>query len=360
MPLVHWIADVMSGQKDLPVDPVNPNWNRTGGVGGSGSHDFVIQGSKYSREIWWDLLKTDWSRVLIVGWEDPIDASYTRVLYAGVITDADPNDGGTVSVQHTEVGAFLDARLTFLNKNDAPFAILGRTYRGQILQALVHFVVGPRRALPLYFSEYDELGSAPDVIANPYDVMTIQEILDNVSKAAGAPDWELRPQWSFQSTLQWGVRVGNPKLSGPLIEYNVTASKPGQIKYSARSSGSKRATKVWSVGKGSEADMRMGRADVGGSTPALERVRSFKDEADENKLNALALGEAQAFTSDTVQPTLTVPLQSLMVSGFDIGSPVRLLFEGHWWWPDTPQNFELIGYGMSGSTEVIDLQIRRV
>jgi hypothetical protein len=361
MPLVHWIADVMTGQKDLPVWPIeNQNWARVFRGDGDGSHTFAVLLSKYSRETWRDLLKDDWSRVLVIAWEDVNDPTYNRVLYAGVITGADPNDDGTVTAHHTEITTFLDARLSFTDLDEGPFVVGGRSYRGQILQALVRFVVGPRRALPLYFAEYDEMGSAPDIVANTYDVMTIQEIIDNVTKAADAPDWELRPQWSYESTLQWGVRVGNPRLTGPLLEFNATAFRPGQIRFAARTDGAKRATKVWAVGKGSEADMRIGRADLGGTSPALERVRSFKDEADINKLNSLALGEARAFAGSTVQPTLVVPLKAAMAQGFEFGSQVRLLFEGHWWWEDAPQMFELIGYGMSGNPEELELQVRRL
>lgn len=357
--LVHWIQDLVTGQKD-GVEPVDQDWGRVFKGVGDGSHTFVVQDSVYPREIWWDLLKTDWSRLLIVAWEDPTDSARNRPLYAGVITGADPNDDGTVTVQHTELAAFLDARLSFVNVTDPALVLAGRSLRGQLLQLFVTAITGPRRSLPLHFTSFDEAGSAPDLVANPYEVLTIQDLVDRVVNSNGGPDWDWRPEWSFESELQFDVRVGTPTLAGPLLEFNVTAAKPGQMSFTARTDGAKRASKVWSVGKGSEADMRIGRADVAGTSPALERVRPFKDEADVDVLNGLALAEAQAFRFDTVQPTLTVPIEAAMEQGFELGSPVRLLFEGHWWWPDEPQNYQLIGYGMGSSVRELKLQIRRV
>jgi hypothetical protein len=357
---VHWVADVQTGQKDSVVQPIGQRWDRVFRGVGDGQHTFAVQGSKYSREHWRDMFKTDWSRQIVCAWEDPRFPSLNRPLYSGIITGADPNSDGTVTVDHVEVGAFADSRLTFLNYSDPPFILGGRSLRGQLLQTFVRMVIGPRRPLPFYFTEYDEAGNAPEIVAHSYDAMTIQEVIDTIVNADGGPDYDLRQQWSYESTLQWQVRVGNPRLTGPLLEFTVTSPKPGQIDFSSRTDGGRRATKLLAVGKGSEQDMRVGQAEVGGTSPALEMVRPFKDESDVGKLNSLALGALGTFKDDTEQPTLSVPISTAIAMGFQFGSLVRLLFEDHWWYFDGPQMFELVGYGIGNQPDMLDLKIRRI
>lgn len=353
--LVYWIVDTQSGQKDVQVFPISGRWERKLIGYGGGSHTFRVQGAAHNedqRAAWRDLLKTDWSRTLVVAWVDDNDPTVERPLYAGVITRADPQADGTVDVDHSEVRMFLDVRLPFTVFDTPAFVVANRSWRGIIAQALVYAINGDsRRALPFEFLFFDEAGSQTIEVPN-WELKTIEEIVADAQKADGGPDLEFRQKWSFSNQLQWQIRMGNPVLSGPQMEFNVTAPQPGTMAYGVIQDGGKLTSTVWGAGKGSGSEMKVGKAQVGGSSPAKERVRSFKDEENVDVLNGMSLAEAEAFETETRQPSVTVPLASALEQGFELGSPVRLLFAEHWWEFDGAQNMRLMGYSNDGGDQL--------
>lgn len=349
---VYWICDTQTGQKDLQVEPISGRWQRKLVGFGSGSHTFQVVGSDYPRETWRDLLKDDWSRTLVVSWQDPDRPEIDYPLYAGIITATDPADDGTVTVEHSEFRMFLDVRLPFTTFSNEPIRIYGRSQRGIIAQVMVLALNGPsRRALPVMFPFFDEAGGH-DLTIHQYEFKTVEEIVQDAQDAVDGVDLEFRQQWDYESKLQWELRAGTPTLSGPLLEFTVTSAEPGQLSYSTSQDGSKVATAVWTVGKGSGEDMRHGVATLGGTSPAKERVRTYKDQSDQGVLNSLALDEANVYVLPTEQPSLTVPASTAIAQGFELGSPVRLLFDGHWWEFDGAKNMRLVGYGSDGSDKL--------
>lgn len=349
----YWICDTITGQKQLLVNPVSGSWERKLNGVGSGQHTFVVQGHPFGRARWRDLLDQKWNRTLVVCWE-------TVPVYAGIITAADPQSNGTVVVSHYELRAIFDRRFPFTvsGYTEGTRYIPDRTLRGMVYQMLVQAVTGaPRRSLPLAFPAFDEAGSEDRVLYN-YEFISIEQAIREVQDSDNGPDIDFQPRWTFDGKLQWLIRVGTPFLDGPAFELNPTAPQSRVISVSGQTQGDRMVTAVHAIGKGEEEDMRVGGAEIGGTTPALEVARPFKTIDDLNALNAHALSEAETFAVPIMQPAVTLPA-SMVMPNLLPGSTVRLLFEDHWWFLDEPMNMRCVSFSGDG-TASISLSVQEV
>ncbi|WP_067198937.1 hypothetical protein [Microbacterium sp. XT11] len=234
----------------------------------------------------------------------------------------------------------------------------GYSMRGVVRQILYYAFVHPYS--PAWPINVDvggaELGSSPWALYFGYDLQTADEILQDIEDDLNGPDIELEPV--YRSGVAWlEARIGTPFLTGPTFELPLTASAtPGVddggslLNVKVQADGTEQATGVFTLGRGSEEDMRWGEASLPSSYPvSSDYVVPYKDVDDTARLNTLAQSWVQSHAGPRVQWSADVLTRDVSPAQLRVGSMLRILTDGDPWIDDGVISRRVIGY--KGTTE---------
>ncbi|WP_159576089.1 hypothetical protein [Microbacterium sp. 8M] len=352
----HWICDTFTGSRMQQVFPSGENW-RTSFTGvGSGSHQFQLRDeeTRLPRATWQDLA-TPWARTVVSCWADvPQYAGLIRTQKYGRFT-------GVLELSTVEIRQVLAIRMPFTVPEYDPNgvrAVIGKSLRGIMRQVLDWGTKRPGSndwSLPVVLPA-DESGSQSRSW-QMYNFETVEQLLQQIEGTNGGPDLHLRPRWGATGALEWESRIGT--LTGPAFEWDSTASEHGLADFTVTKDAAKQLTGVFSIGAGSEADMKVGQSPFTGipgtRIPNLDATRSFKTLADDAQLDAAALAELQAFREPSRVVTLGA-LASDVLPSMVLGSTLRAWVEGDEFLDDGWYGGTLVG--MSGNlSETIGMEI---
>ncbi len=354
-----WICDTQTGVKQLRMWPSASRATRKLNGAGTGSHTFQLRRDGLTRAQHQDLF-SEWRRTIVVCWNG-------RPVYAGLITGSDySTETGAITVDTAELRTILTRRFPFGIGTyvGGTLIIPNRSLRGLVYQLVFYGTQGARSPvwnLPIIAPTWDEAGDQSRNYFN-YEFHTIEAAISELQDVEGGPDIDFAPRWSSTGTLEWELRVGSaavPRLGGPAFEFNITAAKSGTFNVRLRSNGSKMVTGVFTVGKGSEADMRHGEdatLAVAGGIPSLDVTRQMKDQDDVGILDAHSRSEVATYKAPTKQLSFSVSAADVMDTALP-GSTYRLYFKGDEMIDDGWQLMWSLGYSIDLSRNVtIDVQ----
>lgn len=296
------------------VDALSGSW--TTSITSPGDGSFVIptrdQKRTYDPSLL-DRLCKGWGTTYVVEWiEHEAFQRFGTVLYAGLVVDVEwDEDSGNVTVKTKELAAILAYRLLYSVGQYASGTrhIYGATLRDVIREVFRYAIAGgaPRWALPV-----DLPGYTSGSVYRPYWRYSFQSalaFLEQLQSEDGAPDVYLRPRW-VGSALRWDLQVGAPHLVDENLRLPVAGPR-SRVKSSVtglktRTSFQGQRTGVFTIGQGSEEDMRHGEA--GGSdtwidpdVPYLDATQSFKQVDDLGVLKSLSLATLKQSTGGITQ-----------------------------------------------------------
>lgn len=367
----YWICDTRTGVKQLQVFPSGGPFGRTlNAAGQGGSNTFQLGDRKLSREQWKDLT-TPWRRELVRCWDD-------HPVYSGVITGRPYNrDTQTLTVNHADVRALLAKRYPFgVNSYYADgvaappgkLVLTNLSLRAIAANVVQQGMVGPHPiySLPIVLPSLTEAGPYSRTYFN-YNFTTVPSALQELQDVDGGPDIDFAPRWSSSDTLEWVMRTGTPTapaLTGGTFEFNLTSKNCPLTHVGVDEDGSKQVNGMFTIGKGSEEDMRVSGRGIGdyGETvfPALDGTQPLKDIDDLGVL----LGHSIAAINVQQDPTKQWEM-SLLASGYPglnaltLGSTLRVYSKGDPWIDDGWTSLRLIGFS-GDATETIALDVQPI
>lgn len=304
-----WAVDSNSGAKQQRLSPSSGSWRRVINGAGSGTHSFQLRARPKTisldswRTMWQDWTRP-WARTLVVCWDD-------TPVYAGVIIGSVwDRKKGVLTVSHEEIRTIFSRRHAYGvdQYETGTLTVTGRSFVGAV-RAIVLACAGPKSArwqLPIVYPA-DSAGSYSNTWHN-YSFVLGEKMLADIQNLENGPDIDFHPQWSSSGALEWVLRVGNPRLTGGTFEWAADAAKTGLTGVTVTRDAKNQLTGVLTIGEGSEADIKWGRApESGGSViPYLDTSRPYTDIGDVAKLNSFAQAELATFREPTVQYAASV------------------------------------------------------
>lgn len=354
------IYDTRTGVGQLQVFPSAGSWSRVLNASGQGSFTFQLGDRKLSRATWRDLT-TPWARTVV------LDRGGT-IVYAGVITGRPFNrDKQELTLQTVDIRDIFQHRYPFGVTSywaDEAAHVPGKlvltnlSYAAIAANVVAQGLIGPRGnySLPIVLPSTTEAGGISKTYYN-YNLVTVFDILDEIQKADSGPDIDFEPRSSTSGTLEWLMRVG---VTGPTFEWNLTGKEPGLTGVTVGEDATKQADGVFSVGQGSEADMRVGGVGLPITTPALDMVQTHKTVDSEPELAGYSTAALQTLNL----PTITwdgsfMAGEYPTVEKLQLGATIRIYLKGDPWLADGWQSYRLIGYS-GDMSETIKLTVQPV
>lgn len=352
----YWVVDHATGTKQVLFNPKAVSVTcRLNAVGG-GTVTVNVRD-----EIDWEGRVRQWE-TLLVGEYDGI------VRWAGyVATDEFDDDAGLITYTIVDLWAIFEYRYSFGVGGGGTSALPGyengtlaftskswvSAVRAVLIDQTRNGTVG-RWNLPLVLPP-DGAGGVSRTFEN-YAFMPIAEMLEDLMNSKGGPDVEIRPRWSSTGKLEWVVRVAAPRFSDKGIDLvrNATLSQIRGLK--RKRDGTKVLTGVFAIGKGSEKNMRIGRAGGGSTRMTVFRdtANAYKEIDDVARLNAQAESDVEAFGQPTTQWSFSYmgdldPTMGPTVNSTTLGHNMRLLIRNHYHLPDGiyPQYVIELSYDMT-------------
>lgn len=355
-----WVVDTRSGAKILQVHPSSSSFSRVLNGEGSGTHTFQLGERVVPRDVW-RLLSVPWARTLVISWG-------ATAVYAGVVVDSDyDRDSMVLSLSTADIRKVFSYRFPFgaTSYYEADGVTPGKLVCSNLsLRSIVSRVMGagmvgpfPIYSLPITLPPTSEAGPHSRTFYN-YNFRTVDDLLDELQSTDGGPDIDFEPVW-VDTLLRWTMRTGTPaqpQLTGNTFEWNTAGEKCGLTGIRQTVSGAKQASGVFSIGEGSEEDMRVVGFGLESAAPfpALDVTQSFKSgELDDTALFAQSKAMLDLLKTSTVQWEM-----GALASGYPgvdqlrLGSTLRVNFKDDPWVDDGWSVTRLIGFSGDMSERV--------
>lgn len=330
----HFICDTTTGAKRLQVEPSAGSFAALVSDIGGGEHSFQVRESGIDAATWRDVTYP-WKNTVVQCWNGV-------PRYAGLVVGSTLDRGaGTLTVQHKELRLLLNRRFPFRiggeRTPDGALTVSGRSLRGLLVEVVRAGVYKPDDVggwnLPVTLPP-SEAGGYGATFHN-YDFVTIENAIDEIESREGGPDVVFEPRF-VDDRLDWLLRIGAPRLSGPVYDFPMNVPEPMLTDASPTDDGSAMLTGVFAIGKGSEADMRVGEAGDRGlrvpGTPFLDSSRAFKEIDDVGLLTSHGYAELDAHARPTTQWDAGYRLDQAYGDGpLRLGSTVRMRYARDWW-----------------------------
>lgn len=322
----HEIVDTKSGTRLANVDVADWPYQSLANAAGSGTADVVVGGSGISRSVWDDLLR---------GWDRTIVHSLDGfAMYAGLLTREEWDGARGVSRVHsTEVRSIAPRRYPFMVPTYNPgfaFDVSGKSWRGiarEVVRVGFHSVPGDNFHLPIVLPA-DESGSQSK--QEPWnEFKTVEDLLRDVQDRDGGPDIYFDPVWSSAGKLEWWLKIGAPRLSGPVFESRATGSFVTNLRVTV--DAEKQLTGVFGIGSGQGHKRVVGRAGsmVGPPVPDMDASASFTKVDVQAEADALALAHLKAHRTATTAWSFDMVMDgSWAPHELRPGSTVRIWHDG--------------------------------
>lgn len=356
----YWIVDTRTGVRQLQVHPSASSFSRVLNGEGSGSHSFQLGERVLSRSVWRGLV-TPWSRTLVVSWCE-------TAVFAGVVVDASyDRDLMVLNVATADVRRIFSYRFPFgatsyyLGDAVTPGKLVctNLSLRSIVSRVMSAGLTGPFPiySLPITLPTSSEAGTHSRTFYN-YNFRTVDDLLEELQNTDGGPDIDFEPSW-VSNALVWTMRTGTPaapQLSGNTFEWNMSSASPGLTGVRQTVSGAKQASGVFTIGEGSEEDMRVVGAGLATAAPfpALDVTQSFKSgDLGDDALFAQSKAMLDLLKRSTVQWEM-----GALASGYPgadrlrLGSTLRVNFQDDPWIDDGYSVTRLIGFSGDMSERV--------
>jgi hypothetical protein len=353
------IYDTITGVRQGPIVPASFSFSRRINDGGDGSMSLVIPVEDLSRDELRSLL-TKWARTVVAMWNG-------FPIYAGLITSS-TRSGNTVTFNHKDIRALLAKRTTFgsngytgnqeINHNlpviNYPLALIpafliwasteGPTANyglpiylpeGKITNALVHSFPADGTDSRTYFD---------------YEFTFIDDALSEIQDAGLELDFQ--PRFSSSGALEYIMNSANV-LPGPHFDFVMAAPDLVLQDVVEREDAEKQSNVLYSVGKGSEMDMRVTTSRSTPSIPAMERRENYKDIDDLGILKTHSDANLATFRTLTTQFDMSIHANALTgIQAMPLGSVLDLEYRNDPWQSDGHKVMRLIGFSGDMSIKV--------
>ncbi len=344
------IRDTQTGVLQMQVEASGGAWGR--GDSSERQHTFPLRGDGMTRSARRDLFRK-WDRTILQCWDG-------GPVYAGLIssTSWDPATG-MLTVSHVDIRDIARRRMLFGVGSYVPSGttVCTNLSRRGIARRLIYlgYVFPFSAAWPLPVNlPAEEAGSISRTFYH-YEFQTVDQLLSDVQSESGGPDVDFQPKLSG-GLLSWDALIGSPYLAGPTFELSLTGDdQPTGV--TVTENGQKQATGIFTLGKGSEQDMRVGSDALPVSAGiSKDFVVPHKDIDDVARLNSLATSDVAKLSAPTVQWTLNVQASVVNPATLRIGSTIRTWSQGDEWISDGWTTHRVIAF--SGDfTEKITLTL---
>lgn len=304
------IVDTVTGKnrQRIHILPSTFTWERVMNAGGGGQTTFELS----DREAYFGLVNfastAPLAKTLVLSWED-------HAVYAGIIWSRSYNRATKrLTLTHRDIWSLLPfwplatTNGRDVNRGDISLPSSGGTLS---LGTLAKYVVlAAQNAMP---EKHRMPIDFPPDYAGPhrlplkgYSLPTVQGELTKLMERQGGPDVEFQPYWDELGQLRYRMRAGN--LTSGSWEWNTLAEDSGLYGAGYEDDASKVANRVFSIGEGSEEDMKIRTASAGAAPyPMVARELSHKDENDTGVLDARADEYLRVYANPTQQRPFTIP-----------------------------------------------------
>lgn len=313
-----WLAD---------VEPISGSWVR----GAVEEKDFVFSMASdgLTRAQRRDLFKP-WERAIVVRWNGV-------PVYAGLICGRPRRPAARMlTIKHIDVRALLARRMLFGVSHYSPtgvFDFTGYSLRGVIRQFLYYGLLHPYSAAWPVNAEIGggELGSSPWARFFHYDFQNVEPLLADAETQEGGPDVDMAVEYRNGNTLWWVARIGTPFLSAQNFETRLLGDST-LVDVDILDDSMRQATGIFTQGRGSEEDMRVGQASLPTATGvSRDYVVPFKDVDDVGRLNSLAAGQLGSVANPRVEWRFSGTVADFPPSSVGVGSIIRVWIEDDDW-----------------------------
>lgn len=257
-------------------------------------------------------LSKGWGTTYVIEWVAGGGAfqRWGEVVYAGLVTGHSwSSETGVLRVRTRELASILALRLLY-GIGGYPHGT--RVIRGATLGDVIResyryaLVMGSYRwALPVDLPGYST-GPVERTYWR-YGFQPASTWLEQLSAEDGAPDHFLRPAW-VGGRLRWRLEIGSPRLTGRVTRLPVAAGssrpKSAVTGLTVETEYQYQRTGVFTIGQGSEEDMRHGEAGevvYDPDLPYLDATQSFKQVDDLAQLDSLSAATLALSTGGTEQ-----------------------------------------------------------
>lgn len=277
----------------------------------------------------------------------------------------------TWTVSFADVRAILGRRTTFGSNGYGATVNDKLDLAGFTLQSMPAWLVwsgtqGPTAnfAIPIFLPEgritQALITSLPHIGSDTrtyydYEVHFVDQSIAELQDSGLEVDFE--PRLSSSNALEWLLRSA-VSLSGVNVDFNMTTEDHGLFDVRYVSDGAKQSNVLYSIGKGSELDMRVTTARAEPNGPALERAENYKDIDNLAVLQNHSNQDLSLLNKSTIQWAVSMlATNSKGIENMRLGSSFNLYFAGHPMVPTGWHHMRLIGYS-GGESEKITLQLQ--
>lgn len=332
--------DVVTGRRLMPhITPLVSDYSATASITTEGQGSFTV----YPRDERFSEIDQDaWERMCL-GWGTGIalewvtDAAFSRrsgtVVYAGLIQDVqDDWDTGATIINTKEVSVLLALRLLWGigTLGEGHRVLKGNSLYDIMCQVVWHAMVkNPGRwGLRIDLPPHQTNGRLVRTQYR-YNFQPASSIMQQLNEEDGAPDYYFRPYWAGDGGMAWRMEFGVPAFNDLVSELTVSqpqgASKYGQhyqptkspvINLSRKTDYALQRTGIFTLGTGSEEDMRYGEAGgrhvaINTTIPFLDSVQSYKNVDSTGQLNALSRQALEESRNGVEQISFGVVIEDL-------------------------------------------------
>lgn len=353
------IRDSQTGTHLLAVRPASGDWGR-GRTPRMHTSVFRTKNDGLTRAQRLDLFNP-WTRTIAHRYNG-------NLVYAGLIIGWSLKEStGALSVRHIDIRSLLARRHFFGvgSYDPSPAGVLhcvNLSLRG-IIARLIHLgLVYPFSAawpMPVDVETPEAGGLSRDYF--PYDFQTVEDIITALSRETNGPDIDLQPKDAANGTLRYDARIGSPFLTGPALAEHWWGGKNGLTNVELDWDAERMATGIFALGRGNEADMRVGDAAQPVSV-GVSRDYTIQASTVDNvtQLNNRAAAELAAVSTPREQWSATVSVKDAPPHVVRIGSTTRFHLQDHAMLPDGPRQMRVIGYSGTLNSRRINLELETV
>ncbi|MDF2047281.1 hypothetical protein P2P98_14030 [Microbacterium sp. Kw_RZR3] len=296
-----WIVNTVTGERRREVFPKAGRWQTMLNGVGDGEHSFRLDDTdtQLPRDMWRSL-SLPWASTLVVCWGD-------LPVYAGVILRRTwTSSSSTLVLSHKEFRVVATKRMLYgVGPYDAraTLTIANKSNRGLARAFAFHALIdgGDRWRLPVALPP-DETGEWTREIER-WQFRTLESLLSEVQESDGGPDIHFRPRWTGAGTLEWELRLGTPRLTGPTLNVNVSATESPATNFTEIGDATMQLTGLWGLGEGSGAGRLVSAQPMpeGSPVPFLDTSRTFSNIDQQDRLDSITTESLQTSREMTDQ-----------------------------------------------------------
>lgn len=283
-------------------------------------------------------------------------------IYHGLIIDSTYAPAThKLTVFHDDVRELASGRWLYGIGGYAPdlrFLWQGLSLRGLAARvASVIYTAPISGAWPIPMTIPAEEGGTSELDVWAWQFRSGEDLLQELESMPNGPDIDFHPRVTGD-VFGWDMRIGNPYLSGPTLEYHLQAERTPLTDVVVRTVGQEKITGVFGVGEGSERDMIVGGAAASVSAGLARDTILTDKSAHLATINSLAQAHLDSRVGAAEYWTFNARTNATDETGIDlaalrIGSTIRVESVGDPWVDDGWTSHRVLGF--SGKTSDIDV-----